>query len=354
MPIGRDRVKPPPRLVRRTIIDPLFVPFAIALAATFALIVIVTALIAPLTPRRRVLRLAALALTYLCLDVALMVAGLALWLRSPLARRRDGQRWVEVHARLLQWALRAVLRAAHRLMGFETTVDPECEVPPFDGRPIVVLARHGGPGDSFALVWLLLERWKRIPRVVLKDALTWDPGLDVVLTRMSGCFLSPGSDSQDNVRCVVEHADGLSGNDAMLLFPEGGNWTPERHRRAVRRLRRAHRWRAARLAADRTHVLPPRPAGAAATLTSRPDLDVVVVAHAGLDHLTTVRAVWNAIPVATPMRVHWWVEPAGRIPTTESGITEWLDKQWSLVEDWVADDITLRDRVEAETVTQTP
>jgi hypothetical protein len=42
-----------------------------------------------------------------------------------------------------------------------------------------VVARHAGPGDSFALVWLVLDRLRRTPRVVLKDVLLWDPGLDV-------------------------------------------------------------------------------------------------------------------------------------------------------------------------------
>ena len=40
-----------------------------------------------------------------------------------------------------------------------------------DGGPLLVLARHAGPGDSFALVDLLLSRYGRRPRIVLKEDL---------------------------------------------------------------------------------------------------------------------------------------------------------------------------------------
>ena len=55
-----------------------------------------------------------------------------------------------------------------------------------DGGPLLVLARHAGPGDSFALVELLLSRYGRRPRIVLKEDLLWDPGLDVLLSRLVG------------------------------------------------------------------------------------------------------------------------------------------------------------------------
>jgi 1-acyl-sn-glycerol-3-phosphate acyltransferase len=56
--------------------------------------------------------------------------------------------------------------------------------------PVLVLARHGGPGDSFALVHLLLTRYHRSVRIVLKDILQLDPLIDVRLNRL-GVLLSP-------------------------------------------------------------------------------------------------------------------------------------------------------------------
>jgi predicted acylesterase/phospholipase RssA len=55
--------------------------------------------------------------------------------------------------------------------------------------PVLVLARHGGPGDSFALVHLLLTRYHRGVRIVLKDILQIDPLIDLLLNRLGCCFL---------------------------------------------------------------------------------------------------------------------------------------------------------------------
>jgi len=332
-------VSPPPRLLRRLLVDPVFLLLAAVLAALLACVIGVARVLAPLTPRRRVLRLARFGLAYLRLDVWLLFSAMALWLRRPLHRgTRSGARWTEAHCRLLRRALHRLLIVSESTVGFRIEVDPAEPPQTTPDQPLIVLARHAGPGDSFALVWLVLDRLGRTPRVVLKDVLLWDPGLDVVLTRLAGCFLSSRSGAgDDNTDRVADLAAGLGPGDALLLFPEGGNWTPSRHRRAVRRLLRAGRRRAARRAAARPRVLPPRPAGTAAVLGTRPDADVVVVAHAGLDRLTDPGRVWRALPLtATPMRVHWWRVPSDEVPADADEVAGWLDAEWDRVARWVA------------------
>jgi 1-acyl-sn-glycerol-3-phosphate acyltransferase len=325
-------------VVRRVVVDPLFLPFAGVLALALLAVIAVATLLAPLTPRRRVLGMARLVLAYLRLDTTLLLRSALLWLRSPV---RVGvaaeRRWTEAHTRLLHDALERLLAVAGTTVGFSVEVDEGSPEPPRGGHPLAVLARHAGPGDSFTLVWLILHRLGRTPRVVLKDVLLWDPGLDVVLTRLSCCFLSSRSGAgDDNTAAVAALAARLEPNDALLLFPEGGNWTPARHRRALRRLFRAGRRRAARRAAAMPHVLPPRSGGTAAVLTTRPDADVLVVAHGGLDGLTSPRAVWSALPVdRTPMRVHWWRVPREELPHTEDAVEGWLAGQWDRVGSWV-------------------
>ena len=325
----------PPRAVRRAVVDPLWVPLAAGLAALFAAVGLLGLLVWPVTPKRRVPRLCALALVYLWLDTRMLVVSFGLWLRTP--GRRDDARWREVHSALLREALDSLLRAAARFTGFQVVVEPGAEAPP-PGRPLIVLARHGGPGDSFAVVDLLLARFDRQPRVVLKRALQWDPGLDVVLTRLAGCFLpsrsGAGEDQRDE---VAELAAGLAPGDALLLFPEGGNWTPRRHRRAVRHLLRTGRRREARAARQQATVLPPRPAGTVACLLARPDADVLVLAHGGLDTLVTPGQLWAAVPLRDrPMRVTWWLCPAPTVPREEAAAEEWLRAQWAEVDARVA------------------
>jgi hypothetical protein len=73
-----------------------------------------------------------------------------------------------------------------------------------------------------------------------------------------------------------------------------------------------------------------------AALSARPDLDVVVLVHAGLDLLVTPLEIWNAIPVdQRPMSIHWWVKESGSVPRDGSGIADWVDDVWAEVDGWV-------------------
>ena len=58
-------------------------------------------------------------------------------------------------------------------------------------RPVVVLSRHAGPGDSFLLVHHLLALYRRRPRIVMKAALQFDPSLDVVINLLPHAFVHP-------------------------------------------------------------------------------------------------------------------------------------------------------------------
>jgi 1-acyl-sn-glycerol-3-phosphate acyltransferase len=331
----------PPRWLRRVVIDPLWVPLALAFVLIFAVVAALSAVLIPITPRRRVLRLSVLAGSYLVLDLGMLLGCTYLWCRHPW--HRDAKRWTTSHVSLLRWTLRQLLAVSKRTLGFELEISPDAsadepQLPLEDRDPVLVLARHAGPGDSFSLVWLIIERYERCPRVVLKGALQWDPGLDLVLNRLSSCFLPSRSGAGDDATELIKHAAlGLRGRDALLIFPEGGNWTPHRHRRAVKRLRRSGYGRAARAAEARPHVLPPRPAGTVACLVARPDLDVVVIAHSGLDDLVSPAAMWRALPlVARPMTTRAWRERAATVPRAPDDIYDWLDAQWQRVEHWVA------------------
>ena len=73
-----------------------------------------------------------------------------------------------------------------------------------------------------------------------------------------------------------------------MIFPEGGNWTPGRWQRGIRRLERLGRRDLAARARQMPNVLPPRPGGALAAIGACPEADVIFVAHAGLDELVSV------------------------------------------------------------------
>jgi 1-acyl-sn-glycerol-3-phosphate acyltransferase len=328
-------MRPPHLLVRRTVLDPLWVPVAAALAALFLLVACATVVVAPLATRRRLTRLALFGALYVLVDAFLLVSCACLWLAHPVPARR-GERWADAHAALLRRALAVLIASARPLFGFRVNVEELPAPESLAGRPVLVLARHGGPGDSFAIVELLLSRLHRRPVIVLKDMLQWDPGLDVVLSRMPVCFLPARGTGRDLPGRIAAAARGLGKRDAMLLFPEGGNWTPRRHRNALARLwARGRRAAAARAAANR-HVLPPQPAGVLACLGARTDLEVVVVAHTGLEDLVSAADVWRALPLTgRPMVMRWWQLPAADLPVDPDTRADWLDVQWAVVDSWI-------------------
>jgi 1-acyl-sn-glycerol-3-phosphate acyltransferase len=327
----------PSKLVRRILL-PVDVAVLVVLAAVFAIGVAIGVIAAPLTPRRRPLRIAAFGVSYCTMELAVLVAAGALWALHAvrrLAGTRSTRTWIASHQALLGWALGWVLGAARICFGFRVTVaDPSTPNALSKIDPVLVLARHGGPGDSFALVHLLITRYHRRVLIVLKDVLQLDPVIDVVLNRLGCCFLPrPTGADDDLAHRVADIAHSLSQGDALLLFPEGANWTPRRRQRAIQYLSRKGLPREARVARLMTNVLPPRSGGVLACLEVHPGIEIVMVAHAGLDRIVRAREAWESLPLSSPMTVRMW--DATGIPETDHDRLEWLTKEWAIIDEWI-------------------
>ena len=326
-------VRVPPFWLRRGLL-PLAIPLEAALAALFAASALLCALAWPLTSRRRAFRVACFGCVYMSVEVAVLAVCAWRWVQR-VTRRRPAAWWADVHTALLGWALTVILGAAQVLVGFRVELQEPPETGALDGdTPVLVLARHGGPGDSFALVQLLIGRYRRRVRIVVKDILALDPALDVLLHRL-GCVFLPRARGVASAGRLAAMAAAMGPRDALLLFPEGGNWTPGRRRRAIDRLRRGQPGRRVRVAEQLEHLLPPRAAGVRACLAARSDLEVVLVAHTGLEELVTLRQGWAHLPFEVPMSVRWW--KAGTRPqSTDAGaVEEWLVTEWAIIEQWI-------------------
>jgi 1-acyl-sn-glycerol-3-phosphate acyltransferase len=136
---------------------------------------------------------------------------------------------------------------------------------------------------------------------------------------------------------IEELARGLDEDDAFVIFPEGGNFTPERRQRGIDRLRRLGLERMAERAEARTPVLAPRPGGFLAALDGAPDADVVLVAHTGLDHLLTIGDLWRELPMDKQIVMRWWQVPRDEIPADRDERIEWLFGWWERIDEWIAD-----------------
>jgi len=325
---------------------PAMLVLSVAAVVTLPITAVLAILIGLLTPRAwtRPLRLLLLVVGYLAaeavglfaLGVLWVMAGFGRTIREPASERRH---YVLVRTFLewLYWLLTTVLHVSVRVDG----PPPEAYL----DRPLIVFCRHAGPGDSFLIVHALLDWYDREPRIVLKDTLQWDPAIDVVLNRLPNRFIrsgSPGKPTADEPdRPPVEHTIGelarkLDGNDALVLFPEGGNFTARRRVRAIQRLHRRGLAAEARKAEAMRHVLPPRPAGVLAVLENGGDADIVWVGHTGTDHLLSVADIWAALPMDTEILMRWWHVPAGEVPAEPEAQIGWLYEWWKRIDDWIA------------------
>jgi 1-acyl-sn-glycerol-3-phosphate acyltransferase len=207
-------------------------------------------------------------------------------------------------------------------------------------RPIIVLSRHAGPGDSFLLVHQLLSVYHRRPRVVMKAALQLDPSVDIVGNRLPNVWIkSRQAGEHIFTEQIARLARGLDERGALVIFPEGGNWTPGRWRRGIRRLEHVGRLDLAERARDMPNLLPPRPGGAIAAIAACPDADVIFVAHAGLDNIVTVGDVWGKFPIDQVIRARWWRVPPDQVPRAADyeAQVRWLYDWWGRIDAWITE-----------------
>lgn len=324
--------------LRRLVLAPAVVALAVVMWATLPLWLLGAAALSPVLPGRwRALRLMWLVVVYLTFEALLLVVLLGLWLASGFGWRIRSPYFSGIHYDLVQGTLIVFFREARRVLALRIRTDGPHPAAVPDG-PVLVMCRHAGPGDSFILMYALLHWYHREPRVVLKNTLAWDPAIDVILNRIPARFISPNPvDGEDLESQIAALASGLDVDDAFVIFPEGGNFTPERRDRAIARLRGLGLERMAVRAEEMTHVLAPRPGGVLAALESAPDADVLMVAHTGLDHLLTVADVWRELPMDKQITMRWWRVPRAEVPTDKDARIDWLYGWWERIDEWVDD-----------------
>jgi len=323
-------------LFRRVVVAPAIIALTVLLLTTIPIWLLVAALLSPVVPGRlRPLRLLWLAMMHLVLESIILVELFGLWIASGFGYflRRP---WFErVHYDIAQTYLRIFFREAQRVLRLKiVTRGPAPDAHP--GEPLLVCCRHAGPGDSFILMYALMHWYGREPRVVLKDTLAWDPAIDVILNRVPSRFISPNPKAGDDLETQIgELATNLDSNDAFVIFPEGGNFTPRRRQRSIEKLRRLGLEAMARRAENMRNVLAPRPGGVLAALDAAPEADIILVAHTGLDHMLTISDAWRELPMDKQIIMRWWRVPREEIPHGREERIDWLFSRWEDIDRWI-------------------
>ena len=346
----------PPRLIRRLVLAPLVIILAVGfllLSPFLALLALVFGLVARARAgHMRSLRLVGFVLVWFVAETVAMLVLAGLWVVSGFGGRLRTEPYQSRHYRVMRWFLDLMYRGAERTYGLRVEVDePEftaAEAAARLTRPVIVLSRHAGPGDSFLLVHQLLSVYQRRPRVVMKATLQLDPSVDIVGNRLPNVFIK-GRQTGENIftREIRRLARGLDRNDALVIFPEGGNWTLHRWRRGIRRLEQKGRPDLAARARDMPNLLPPRPGGTLAAISACPDADVIFVAHAGLDNIITLGDIWGKFPINQVIRARWWRVPSGAVPRSadREAQVRWLYDWWEQIDTWISENRPGRDTV---------
>jgi 1-acyl-sn-glycerol-3-phosphate acyltransferase len=331
----------PPTAIRRPVTVTLWLVVSTAGLVASPLLLAIGMAVSALTRRPQPAVLARLTVTYFAHELGALVGCGVLWLAAGAGRRIHAPRSQGLHWRLVRWYFGGLAAAGRSVLQIDVSPDPSPEAARAleSDQPLLVFSRHAGPGDTIFIVDELLSRFHRRPSVVFKESLAFDPSVDLLAHRLPQAML----DTSDREECearIAELTAELGPRGTLLLFPEGGNFTPERRRSALRSLWRKGRRRSAERAEDMPHVLPPQPGGALAALRAGGDKDVVFAAHTGLGLAAYPVQFWRDMPIGRTLHTRMWLVPAADVPATDDERVNWLYDWWERIDDWIAEQQT--------------
>jgi 1-acyl-sn-glycerol-3-phosphate acyltransferase len=326
----------PARWIRRPLTVTAWIAVALIFVALSPVLLAAAWIADRLSSSRQPLIWARLVLTYFSRElVALGACGL-LWLFSGGGRLIGTARFQRAHWRLLRWFAAAIAAAVLSRLDIEEAPEPspDAERALHGQQPVLVFSRHAGPADTFLMIDRLASGFGRHPSVILKHTWALEPFVDLLGRRLPHAMIDT-ADGEAAVAQIESVASQLGPHGALLLFPEGGNFTPQRRRSILHKLRRKGRRRAAARAQQLSNVLPPRPSGALAAIRGNPRADVVFAAHTGLGLAAYPRDLWRDTPIGRTLRTRMWLVPAAEIPGDSDEQVEWLNRWWRRIDAWI-------------------
>jgi 1-acyl-sn-glycerol-3-phosphate acyltransferase len=227
----------PPAPIRR----PLTITTWLVLSAVYLvlspLMLGLAAIAAAVMRRPQPLMLARILVAYFLRELGVLISCGVIWVISGFGLRIRAPRIQALHYRLLDWFVHGLATRALELLDIQVAPGPSADALAALERdqPLLCFSRHAGPGDTVFIIDLLQSRYRRLPSVVFRDALAIDPSVDLIGHRLPHAVLER-ADRQECVDRIEEVAANLAPRGILVLFPEGGNFTPERRRRALRKL----------------------------------------------------------------------------------------------------------------------
>jgi 1-acyl-sn-glycerol-3-phosphate acyltransferase len=326
----------PPAAVRRPVTVTVWLLMSLVCLTVSPVLLALAALVSAVSGRPQALIFTRLLVVYFALELATLIACGALWLASGCGAFIGSPLFQRLHYRLLRWFVHGFARRWQALLDIDLAAEEPTDATHALDRdsPVLLFSRHAGPGDTILLIDRLLTRFDRRPSVVFKQSVAVDPCVDLIGHRLPHAVL----DTSDKEACearIEQVAAELGERGVLLLFPEGGNFTAERRRRAVRKLWRTDRRQEAGKAENMSHMLPPRPSGALAALRGNPGADVIFGVHSGLGLAAFPREIWREPPLGKTFNTHMWLAPAADRPTDPDAQVAWIYDWWKRLDEWI-------------------
>jgi 1-acyl-sn-glycerol-3-phosphate acyltransferase len=313
------------RAARRLLTIPPLVALHVLFVVTTPMTLLAAAIVSAALRSSRPLRSVALVVTYSTLELVTLLRIVRL-----RARDADANAW----QRLMRSVATSGEATLRRVLGIRTEIEPGSastdDVSAADG--IVVLARHAGPGDTLLIGWLLIVHYRLRLQIVLKRILRIIPAIDLAGDELPFCFV--GARTRAARAGIARLAQGLARGDALLLFPEGGNFSHKRWRRGFDALARSGALERLHRLRGNEHTLPPRVGGVVAAVTAAPQASVLLIAHSGLGPGGRARPWWR-LPVRHRVVVRTLLVPPHDVPREPDEVSTWLDEMWTRVDTWV-------------------
>jgi 1-acyl-sn-glycerol-3-phosphate acyltransferase len=327
----------PPPAIRRPISITVWLVLSLTALTLAPVLWVIAELLCALTGDRRAAMAVRLLLVYFLRELLTLCACGATWLLAGAGWKMNSRPIEALHWRLLRWFTAGLACSVLNTLQIEVEEAPAsadaAQALLRDG-PMIVLSRHAGPADTLMIIDRLLSHFARRPSVVFKEAITLDPSIDLITHRLPHAVL----DIEDPPECearIARTAARLGERGALLLFPEGGNFTRERRRKALASLRRHGHTEAARAGEEMQHVMAPRPAGTVAALRGNAEADIVFMAHTGLGLAAFPRELWRELPIGGTLRTRMWFVPRSEVPADDEDVAAWLTDWWLRLDRWI-------------------
>ena len=266
----------------------------------------------------------------LCEVWGLLGAGL-LWLSTWGGARIGRAEYQRANFRLQSLWTRVLFEGTRRLYQLKV----ETQGTQLAARtPYLLWVRHTSLADTVLAAVFLAAPYRTGLRYVLKKELLWDPCLDVVGRRLPNVFVDrSGRRREREVAAIQRLAENLGPQEGVLLYPEGTRFSRKKLEEAVERIAEGSQKHLLPLARRFRHLLPPRPSGALALLEAAPGLDVLILAHAGLEGAVTFWEMWRGELIGRTLRIEVRRLSHEEIPAENREV--WLFEQWLEVDQWV-------------------